>query len=88
MLYDTHNFVPHLRDEGRRLCAKYARAVHIQTLRWDEDGNETASDIPRVIGYLKDAGYQECWGIESVPADGDEYGGVRKSISLLQRLAA
>jgi sugar phosphate isomerase/epimerase len=88
MLYDTHNFVPDLRDEGRRRCAKYAHAVHIKTLRWDEDGNETVSDIPRVIGYLKDAGYQGCWGIESVPADGDEYGGVKKTIALLERLAA
>jgi sugar phosphate isomerase/epimerase len=88
MLFDTNNFAPEARDEARRRCAKYARAVHIKTREWDERGNETVSDIPTVVGYLKQAGYDGCWGIESVPRDGDEYGGVKKTIALLERLAA
>ena len=35
---------------------------------------------------LLDAGYEGIWGIESCPTDGDEYGGVRKTIALMERV--
>jgi sugar phosphate isomerase/epimerase len=88
MLYDTNNFVPELRDDGRRRCAKYARAVHVKTYQWDDQGNETTADIESVVSYLTEARYSGCWGVESNPRDGDEYGGVKKTIALLKRLAA
>lgn len=84
-LYDTHNWKPELRDEGRRKLAKYATATHVKTRKWDGQGNEVGSDVPRAIDYLKEAGYEGVWGIESVPEDGDEIVGARKTIELIER---
>jgi hypothetical protein len=88
LLYDTHNWKADLRADARAQFAKYARAVHLKTFSWDAEGNETEADIPTAIGHLKSAGYAGTWGIESVPRDGDEYAGVKKTISLIHRLAA
>ena len=60
--------------------------THIKTFAWDAQGNETEADIPTAIKHLLDAGYKGVWGIESCPKDGDEYGGVRKTIALINRL--
>jgi hypothetical protein len=35
---------------------------------------------------LQEAGYQGCWGIESVPRQGDEYEAAKKSIALVRRV--
>lgn len=84
MLLDTHNWKEGLRDEGRRKCAKYARASHIKTLNWDGD-KEVGENAEEAIKILQDAGYRGAWGIESVPKDGDEYAGCRKTIELIRR---
>lgn len=88
LLLDTHNWLPERRAEARERCARYARATHIKTLDWDAEGNETQEDVQTAIRLLLEAGYQGYWGIESVPKDGDEYGGVRKTIALLHRYVA
>ncbi len=85
LLFDSHNFATGTRDHAWTLCAPYARAVHIKTFEFDAQGNDPAGDVPRVIRLLVDAGYGGCWGIESVPRDGDEYGAVKKTIALLRR---
>jgi sugar phosphate isomerase/epimerase len=84
MLLDTHNWKAGLRDEGREKCAPYARATHIKTLNWDGD-KEVGENVEEAIRILQDAGYEGCWGIESVPKDGDEYAGARKTIELIRR---
>ena len=86
LLYDTRNFDAQKRAEGRRRLAPYARATHIKTKRWDAEGNETDEDIAGAVGILQKANYRGVWGIESVPEDGDEVGGARKTIELLKRL--
>jgi sugar phosphate isomerase/epimerase len=86
LLYDTRNFDANSREEGRRRCAPFARATHVKTKRWDTDGNEVDEDIPGVLQILKDAGYRGVWGIESVPEDGDEIGGARRTMELLRKL--
>jgi hypothetical protein len=88
LLYDTHNWKAELRAEARSSFAKYARAVHVKTFSWDAEGNEVEADIPTAVGHLRGVGYAGTWGIESVPRDGDEYAGVKKTIALLRRLAA
>lgn len=88
LLYDSANFKPVLKDEGRRRCARYARATHIKTRRWDERGAEDGEDVPTAVRYLLEAGYQGTWGIESVPVDGDEMTAVKRTIDLLHRLIA
>ncbi len=86
LLLDTQNWKEGKKAEGLRDCAKYATAVHIKTLKWDEQGNETMTQVPSAIRQLQDAGYSGCWGIESCPEDADEYGAARRSVALLRKL--
>lgn len=88
LLLDTHNWRPDKKAEGRKRCARYARATHVKTLNWDAEGNEVGEDVPGAIRTLIDAGYTGAWGIESCPSDGDEYGGARKTIALIERCVA
>jgi sugar phosphate isomerase/epimerase len=88
LLFDSQNWFPGMREEAWRQCAPYAVAAHIKTFRWDEQGNETSDvDAPGAIGALKACGYAGPWGIESVPEDGDEMEGARKSIALVRQHA-
>jgi sugar phosphate isomerase/epimerase len=88
-LYDTNNWKPELRDEGRERCAKYATATHVKTFEWDEQGNETSgANVERAIELLQQAGYSGAWGIESVPRNGDEMTGARNTIALIKRCVA
>jgi sugar phosphate isomerase/epimerase len=88
LLLDTHNWAEGKKEEGWRKCAKYAASVHIKTFVFDKDGNEPTVDIPRAIHYLLDSGYNGCWGVESVPKDGDEYGAAEKTIALIRRVVS
>jgi len=85
LLFDTHNWAPGMQEKGWETCAPYARSTHFKTFRFDDDGNEVTVDVPKVIAILRDAGYTGCWGVESVPEDGDEYGAVRKTIALIRK---
>ena len=86
LLLDTNNFLPGMQEKGWHMCARYARATHVKTFSFDEEGYEPSVDIPKVMNILVDAGYDGCWGIESCPKDGDEYEGVRKTITLMKRV--
>ncbi|MEP6756958.1 MAG: TIM barrel protein [Chthonomonadales bacterium] len=85
LLLDMHNWAPGLRDEGRRRLATRASSTHFKSFIWD-DGDEMSEDIPRAVNYLMETQYQGTWGVESVPEDGDEVEGARKTINLLHRL--
>ena len=86
LLYDTHNWKPELRAEGQRRCAKYARATHVKTFGFHPDGSPIDADVQTPIRLLLQAGYDGTWGVESVPRDGDEIGGARKTIELIRSL--
>jgi len=86
LLLDTRSWKPGQKEEGRRRCAKFARATHIKMIQWDAEGNEPAEDVPGAIRALQQAGYRGPWGIESVPSDGDELRGAKLSVELLRRL--
>jgi hypothetical protein len=77
-----------MKEEGWQKGAKYAASVHVKTFVFDENGNEPTVDIPRAMHYLLDAGYNGCWGVESVPKDGDEYGAAEKTIALIRRVVS
>jgi sugar phosphate isomerase/epimerase len=85
LLFDSCNFPKEEWDYSWDLCAPYARSVHIKAFEFDAAGNDPTVDIPRVVRILVEAGYKNCWGIESVPRDGDEYGAVKKTMALIQR---
>lgn len=87
LLFDSHNWAEGYQQEGWGKCAKYARSTHFKTFRFDENGLDPSVDLPRCIGLLKAHGYTGCWGVESVPEDGDEYEAVRKTIALLRKYA-
>ncbi len=86
LLFDSHNFEKGTQERGWDLCVPRARSVHIKSFDFDAEGNETTVDLPRVIRMLMDAGYKGCWGVESVPRDGDEIEGARKTIALIRRV--
>jgi sugar phosphate isomerase/epimerase len=86
LLLDTRSWKAGQKEEGRRRCAKFARATHIKTIQWDSGGDETLEDIPSAVAALQTAGYRGAWGIESVPADADELRAAKLSVELLKRL--
>jgi sugar phosphate isomerase/epimerase len=86
LLFDTGNWPEEMRETGWTRCARYARATHLKTFAFDAKGDETTVDIPRAMGILQEAGYQGCWGIESVPRQGDEIEAARKSVALVRRV--
>ncbi len=85
LLFDTNNWAPGMQQEGWERCAKYATATHVKTFAFDEGGNEPSVDIPAAIRLLVETGYDGVWGVESVPKDGDEIAGARKTIELIRR---
>jgi len=85
LLFDSCNWAGGMHEEGWAMCAKYARSTHFKTFRFDAEGNDPTLDNPTAIRRLVEAGYSGCWGIESVPDDGDEYGAVEKTRNLIRR---
>jgi sugar phosphate isomerase/epimerase len=85
LLFDSFNWAEGKQQEGWDKCAHRARATHFKTFVFDENGNDTTQNIPQVIKQLKDAGYSGSWGVESVPKNGDEIEGARKTIELIKR---
>jgi sugar phosphate isomerase/epimerase len=86
LLFDTHNWAKGKQQQGWDTCAKYARAVHIKTFSFDEQGNDPTVDLHKAIAQLHQAGYGGIWGIESVPEDGGEFDAAQKTIVLLKRV--
>jgi sugar phosphate isomerase/epimerase len=90
LLWDSHNWKAGLMAEGRTRTVKYARVTHIKSFAFDAQGNEITpgEDVAAAIKMLKQAGYKGCWGVESVPKDGEEIKGARETIALIKRLGA
>lgn len=86
LLFDTHNWSPGRQLDGWRMCARYARSTHFKTFSFDEQGSDPSVDLELAAHILLDSGYSGCWGVESVPLDGDEYGAVEKTFALLRRV--
>ncbi|GAF71931.1 unnamed protein product, partial [marine sediment metagenome] len=88
LLFDTHNWQPELQQEGWERCAKHAAATHVKTFSFDERGNEESVDLSEAFRLLKESNFAGCWGVESVPKDGDEIAGARQTIALIRREVA
>ncbi len=85
LLLDSWNWAHGKQAEGWLKCAKYAKLTHIKTFYFTEDGQELTQNVPAFCKLLLDHGYDGSWGVESVPADGDEIEGARKTIELIRR---
>ncbi len=81
LLLDTYNWAPGMHETGWNICARYATAVHVHTSVFDAG---TCAEILKALRTLRQAGYNGCLVVESCPLDGDEYGGVRKTIELVK----
>jgi sugar phosphate isomerase/epimerase len=86
LLFDTNNWIKARQEEAWETCARYARSVHIKTFSFDENGDDPSVNIAKAIHILQNTGYKGTWGVESVPKDGDEYEGVKKSLALIRNV--
>lgn len=85
LLLDSWNWSHGKQAEGWLKCVKYARLTHIKTFDFTEDGQELTQNVPAFCKLLMDNGYKGCWGVESVPREGDEIEGAQKTIRLIKR---
>jgi hypothetical protein len=85
LLFDTNNWAPGVQERGWELCARFARSSHFKTFQFDEAGNDPSVNLHKAVRLLVESGYDGCWGIESCPVDGDEYGAVEKTAALIRR---
>jgi sugar phosphate isomerase/epimerase len=85
LLFDTHNWPEELQSEAWDRYAGRARMTHFKTFAFS-DGDETTQDIPRAVSLVQAGGYDGCWGVESVPDDGDERAAAEQTLALLRRL--
>ncbi len=88
LLFDTNNWAPGRQIDGWRMCAKYARSCHVKSFGFDEQGRDPSVDLELAIRILLEHGYDGCWGVESVPPDGDEIGTAEKTLALIRRTLA
>ncbi len=87
LLLDSYNWERGKMAEGWIKCAKFARACHVKTFAFTDDGEELTMNVGGFVGLMKKAGYRGAWGVESVPVDGDEMGAAVKTISLIRKYA-
>jgi sugar phosphate isomerase/epimerase len=88
LLFDTNNWARGKQLLGWEMCAPYARATHVKTFTFDENGNDPTVDLHRGIQLLEEAGYNDAWGIESTPRELDEIEAARRTIALIRQIVA
>lgn len=84
LLLDSWNWAHGKQAQGWLQCAKYAEATHIKTFAFTESGEELTQNIPAFCKLLIDNGFKGCWGVETMPIDGDEIAAVRQTIALIK----
>ena len=87
LLFDSRNWAKGTREEGWQIGLPRAKDVHIDIFKTQENPETLEQDLTRLIKTLVDAGYDGCWGIESLPPD-DEYNGVRQSMAFIEKTVA
>ena len=88
LLFDSRNWAKGTREEGWQVGGPRAKDVHIDIFKTQENPDTLEQDLVRLIKMLVKSGYKGCWGIESLPSDGDEYGGIRKSMAFIEKAVA
>lgn len=85
-LPDFGNFYEYDRYQGVRDMMPFAKAVSAKSYDFDEAGNETKIDFPRMMKIVTDAGFHSWVGIEYEGDRLSEPDGVRKTKALLEKI--
>jgi L-ribulose-5-phosphate 3-epimerase len=85
-LPDFGNFDKYDRYKGVREMMPYAKGVSAKSYAFDEEGNETTIDYPRMMKIVLDAGYHGRVGIEYEGRKFSEPDGIRATKKLLERI--
>lgn len=94
---DVNNFVGDTWEEGMRIMAPRAYAVHVKTWGYDPEGWQTRQgrdgstaryNLKRCLEILRDAGYQGPLNYEYNQAEADERVGIAKGIAYTRELVA
>lgn len=88
LLLDSWNWARGKQAEGWLKCAPYATVTHIKTFHFTKNGDELTQNIHAFCQLLLENGFSGCWGVESVPADGNEIEAARRTIELIKRSVA
>lgn len=72
------------RYEGLKLLVPYAKHVHAKALNFNSSGEESCFDFRRILGILRQVGYDGTLSIE-FEGSGDEREGVRLAADLIRR---
>ncbi len=74
------------RYTGTKDLMPYAKGVSAKTFNFDASNNCVETDYPRIMKIVKDSGFKGTVGIEYEGDTLDEYDGIRKTKSLLERV--
>jgi sugar phosphate isomerase/epimerase len=85
-LPDFGNFGKYDRYEGVKLMMPYAKGVSAKSYDFNEAGDETKIDYPRMMKIVLDAGYHGRVGIEYEGSKLSEPDGIRATKKLLERI--
>ncbi|MFW5846007.1 MAG: sugar phosphate isomerase/epimerase family protein, partial [Planctomycetota bacterium] len=84
-LLDSNNFAPEEREANWHRLVHRAAACHLKTFELGDTGVEPRMPVHKCIELLAKHDPDRLWGIESMPTDGDEMAGVRRTVALIER---
>jgi sugar phosphate isomerase/epimerase len=87
-LPDLGNFYEYDRYAGVKDLMPYAKGVSGKTHDFDQDGNETQIDYPKMMKIIADSGFKGYIDVEYEGTKLSEADGVKASIALLQKVIA
>ena len=87
-LPDVGNFYEYDRYMGVKELMPYAKGVSGKTHDFDQDGNETQIDYPKMMKIIADSGFKGYIDVEYEGMKLSEADGVKASIALLQKVIA
>jgi sugar phosphate isomerase/epimerase len=87
-LPDLGNFYEYDRYQGVKEMMPYAKGVSGKTHDFDQDGNETQIDYPKMAKIIADSGFKGYIDVEYEGTKLSEADGVKASIALVQKVMA
>jgi sugar phosphate isomerase/epimerase len=87
-LPDVGNFYEYDRYAGVKEMMPYAKGVSGKTHDFDQDGNETQIDYPKMMKIIADSGFKGYIDVEYEGTKLSEADGVKASIALVQKVIA